>query len=240
MDIFDSIIKETCADVEKWDPKRWEYKSDKCWKTTSTNEIVFLRDAAYELGGSGLPAVSFSCVTTSADIVDKDEILLVGDDLGQIRADVPFARIVFLSLFDISGDEDEAYKTINALEFLKYRIYPENYMMRIAAVSRREQVRVGKKAVAAGISFEKIGNLFIKKFKDDPRVKNVKIMFITREIEEFVHLLKNAQLTENVTKALCHVMEGMSFDCATCGLKPVCDEVEGLRKLHFNRSDGRF
>jgi hypothetical protein len=31
-------------------------------------------------------------------------------------------------------------------------------------------------------------------------------------------------------------MQNINFDCSTCNLKPICDEVEGMRELHFKNS----
>ena len=55
-----------------------------------------LRDAAYELGGSSKPAVNFICVTTSAQLVEQDEILVFGPDLTELRGDSAYARIALL------------------------------------------------------------------------------------------------------------------------------------------------
>ena len=34
------------------------------------------------------------------------------------------------------------------------------------------------------------------------------------------------------------ILEGMpeDLDCASCSFKPVCDEVEGLKELHFGKA----
>ena len=44
--------------------------------------------------------------------------------------------------------------------------------------------------------------------------------------------LKKVDLMSNV------ILEGMpeDLDCASCSFKPVCDEVEGLKELHFGKA----
>lgn len=56
--------------------------------------------------------------------------MLIGPDLGSIRADTPFARIVLLHVNDISGDDQEAFRAIRDMKAVKYHVCPEGYMMR--------------------------------------------------------------------------------------------------------------
>ena len=36
---------------------------------------------------------------------------------------------------------------------------------------------------------------------------------------------------------LSHIMEGLPTDCSICSLKGICDEVEGMKELHFGVGD---
>ena len=59
------------------------------------------------------------------------------------------------------------------------------------------------------------------------------------ELGEFAlidKLVKNAKLTDGITSTLTHILEGLSTDCSVCSLKDVCDEVEGMKELHFGRA----
>ena len=42
-----------------------------------------------------------------------------------------------------------------------------------------------------------------------------------------------AEKSNSITETLNHIMNSVNFDCNTCNLKPICDEVEGMRELHF-------
>ena len=44
----------------------------------------------------------------------------------------------------------------------------------------------------------------------------------------------------DITKTLSKILEGMSTDCHTCSLKEICDEVEGLKELHFGKEKKEF
>lgn len=105
-----------------------------------------LRDAAYELGGSSKPAVNFTCVTTSAQLVERDEILVFGPDLTELRGDSSYARIALLRVGDIESDDEDdteqAFRAIQDMDFVKYRVFPKGYMIRTSSESNREQVRL--------------------------------------------------------------------------------------------------
>jgi hypothetical protein len=42
-----------------------------------------------------------------------------------------------------------------------------------------------------------------------------------------------AKKAGDVTNTLTHILEGLPTDCSVCALKDVCDEVEGMKELHF-------
>ena len=89
-----------------------------------------------------------TCVTTSG-LITEDEVYVYGPDLPDIRADVPFAKIVLLETNDLgeSEDEEKAYRTIRNIEFVRYHVFPVGYMVRVSAQSNEEQVRVSKKVI---------------------------------------------------------------------------------------------
>lgn len=77
--------------------------------------------------GSAKSAVSYSCFTTDERLVGPDEVWLYGPDLSEIRGDCAFARIVLFSIQDV-GEEDEAYRALQDIEFVKYHVFPKGYM----------------------------------------------------------------------------------------------------------------
>lgn len=108
--------------------------------------------------------------------------------------------------------------------------------MRTSSQSQKEVVRVSKNAIHNGISFEKVGNLFINAYHNVPYVKGVRILFVTDEKLDYHKFDKLAAKNHSITETLNHVMNNLNFDCSTCNLKPICDEVEGMRELHFKKS----
>ena len=165
-------------------------------------------------------------------------MLLYGPDMKEIKGDVPFARLVILGVKDIDVEnKDATYTAIRNIEFVKYHVFPDGYMMRVSPESSREQIRVSKKAIKKGISFYKVGCDFIKQYKKNPNITNVRVIFITKNVD-FKTLHDTAKKIDDVTKTMNTILEGMpeDLDCASCSFKPVCDEVEGLKELHFGKA----
>ena len=99
----------------------------------------------------------------------------------------------------------------------------------------REQVRVSKQAIKHGISFRNIGNSFIKKYKENKLIDHVCIIFVTGDRAMCKELADTAKKVDAITLTLNHIMDGLATDCSVCSFKTVCDEVEGLKELHFKK-----
>lgn len=236
MELYDNIINNTLDLLFSFTPTKLEVSKEFIWDQGKKNEIILKKDSAFELGGSYKSAVNYQCVTTTDKLITKDEILLYGKDLTEIKEDASFARLVFLQINNLENDEI-AYKAIKDLEFIKYNLSFNGYMMRASTMDRREQVRVAKAAVDDGISFKNIGNMYANKYKENSLVKAVKIIFITSDLPIFKQLIDNARKVDEITTTLNHVLQEMNLDCHRCNLKSICDEVEGLRELHFKSAN---
>lgn len=225
MDFFDSLIVETLSLIESKPQTSYSMQSGNLWKDVGYSQVILQRDTAFELNGTGF------CLTTSKDI--GFETVVVGKELSQIKTDSSFARIVIVSVDDCDGQE--AYDLIKKIEYVKYHFFPEGYMVRSSSSSYKESVRISKKAIKDKISFDKIGNLMLNMYKAIPSVKGARIYFITDDTVDHKALKKIAEKNREITEALNQVMNDLKFDCASCDLKPICDEVEGMRELHFKK-----
>ena len=232
MKLYNSLIDEVNQILSENKSRELATLHDPCWEMLAKNELILAKQSAFELGADGMPSTSTSLVTTEAGVIEKDEITLIGADLCDIKADSPFARIMLIHIDDV-GEDSVAYKAVRDMEYVKYDVIPRGYMQRTSFMEFREQVRVSKDAVNGGISFSNIGSAYIAKLKENSKVKHVHIIFITDAISRFDDLRRIAVKVDGVTKTLNHVLTEMDFDCKTCALKSICDEVEGLRELHF-------
>lgn len=244
MELYNSIIEKIEGLIgDSVQPKRYEYDPNKCWEDVGGNQLVMMKEAAYELGGDNKPAVNYACVT-SGDYVDKDEILVYGKELNEINGSVPFARIAVIKVKELNGENEEdtetLFRAIQDIDFVKYHVYPKGYMIRSSTDSFREQVRVSKEAVRKGVNFEQVGNLYIKQFKKNPDIISVKLIFVTSDGADYGEMKKDAKKVRDITKTLSKILEGMATDCHTCNLKDICDEVEGLKELHFGKEGKEF
>ncbi len=238
MELYNELIRETSSLLPNT-VRRWDYDPAAAWEDAGSSELVLLRDAAYELGGGGKDAVHYTCVTTSRELVEKDEVLLWGPDLKELRADAPYARVALLRVGDIEsddGDDTVAYNAIKDMEFVKYHVFPRGYMLRISTESHREQVRVSKQALKKGIDFRRVGCDFIRQYRKNPNVLAVKLIFISAPQAPYAALTDHAKRSAEITRALCGALDGMPTDCTACHLKPICDEVDGMKTLHFGKT----
>lgn len=227
MKFFNSLIHDASDLLRNIQSVSYSYSPEKTWPDFGRNEVVLQRDTAFELNGTG-----FNLIT---DDPVENEICVYGDDLGNIYCSRRFARISVISIEDVE-DEQKAYDLIRKIEYTKYHCFPKGYMMRTSSQSQKEVVRVSKNAIHNGISFEKVGNLFINAYHNVPYVKGVRILFVTDEKLDYHKFDKLAAKNHSITETLNHVMNNLNFDCSTCNLKPICDEIEGMRELHFKKS----
>ena len=240
MVLYNSIIEGIPELLGQTAPKRYAYDPAQAWPDAGAFELVMLRDAAFELGGSGTQAVNFTCVTSSPKLVDRDEIVVCGPDLQQLRGDHDYLRISILRVGDIESDDEDdteqAFRTVQALDFVKYKVFPKGYMLRTSSDNDREQVRVSKAALQGGISFARVGASFIRQYRRDPNVLAAKVIFVTAPDADYAGARQCAKDVRNITLSLSQILKGMPTDCGSCSLKPICDEVEGMKELHFGRN----
>lgn len=243
MELYNSIIEKVDGLLGSSSPKKYSYNPDRTWEDVGGNQLIMMKESAYELGGDNKPAVNYACVS-SDDYVTEDEVWVYGKDLTEIRGSVPFARIVLVKVASLKGEGEEdtepLFRAIQDIDFVKYHVYPKGYMIRSSSDSFREQVRVSKDAVRKGISFEKVGNSYIKEYKKNPSVLAVRVIFATVDDADYAEMKKDAKKVRDITKTLSKILEGMATDCHSCSLKEICDEVEGLKELHFGKEKKEF
>ena len=224
MKFFDSLIDEAAALTASLSKK--DFPKGAAWRDAGGNQVIMRRDTAFELEGVGFNLV------TSRDI--SGGISVIGDDLGDIRGNRSFVRISVVQIDDV-GDEQKAYNLLKKLEYVKYHFFPDGYMIRSSSRTHKEAVRVSESAVKNGIDFCKVGSLLIDKYKENPAVKEVRVIFITAPNADFDAFEKLAAKNYEIAETLNHVMNSVNFDCNTCNLKAICDEVEGMKELHFSQ-----
>lgn len=204
------------------------------WPEVSDRSMILRSDMAYELGSGVLPGFGCTLITTDASLVGESSISLCGENLDSIHEDSPYARISIVKVNgEMIGEGDALYSAIRKLEYVRYHHYPEGFMMRVSSSKNKESVRVGKEALKKGLSFSSTGSLLIDAFKKNPVVEEVKVIYVTRPDFNYKALETLSLDAEDITKAIDHIFKNVQMDCNVCSLQKVCEEVEGLRELHF-------
>ncbi len=183
------------------------------WPDNDGDSIVFVPDMAYELGAASMPSISIQMMTTDHSLVKDNEILLIGKDIGQIKEDTPYARIIQLLVDeDAILLDDTIYDSIKCIQHSKYHVHPYGFMTRISVNSYREQVRVSREAVRKGLNFSKIGAAYIKQYCIHKAVKAVRVIFITSLDYDYIELEKLARQSAAITEALDHALKEFRFN----------------------------
>jgi hypothetical protein len=225
MRLYNNLINEIKVSLS--DAK--QIKSDIILNSNDKNTVIFLSDTAFELGGNNMPCVSSLAV--SSDMEFSNSVYLLGNDLNKIKVDSPFAKFVFIQVDDFENEQD-TFDKIKDLEALRYRLNVDEFMTRASALNMREQIRVSKKAIKSGVTFADYGNTLLKKYLEFSSVKSAEIYFVT-DFCNFEKLNVIAKKISQTTSALNHIFDNIMFDCSTCNLKEICDEVDGLKELHL-------
>lgn len=204
------------------------------WPDTGSRNMILRADMAYELGGEGLPALGATAVTVGG--FDRDELLLCGPDLPEIQKDVPYARLTVASVKDDLPDQGSAlYQAIKKIDFVRYHVNPEGFMTRISAIQGRESARVSREALKKGLGFSQVGSRMLESYHENPQIQAVRLIYITDPAFPFEKLEPLVKKSREITRAIDHAMTAAMTDCNVCSLKKVCDEVEGIRQLHFGQ-----
>lgn len=235
--LYDEQIVKLQAMANECDMRELAISDNLKWKMSDKESLILRNDMAYELGGGDRAAVGMMAYTTSKELVDKDSVYLAGEELKNIHTDIPYARLTFVRLkeeYIKENNEANLYGIMRAIDYVRYHAYPQGYMMRISSINEREPVRISKDAIKQGISFAAVGNELIKAYKKRKEVDAVKIIYVTDSRADYQGIKQIAHKCEMITDSLNHMFNGLSMDCSSCSSKELCDEIEGLRKLHIS------
>ena len=234
MKLFHDVLQQMRALLPEQPALSAAYRSDLCAESGDKNAILFRSDTAYELGGSGKPGVS-SVLFGEID-ASQDEVLVYGKDLCELTQDTAFAHLTIVQLKE-DCEETLHYEQLKEIGFRLFQLYPKGYHIRISPSAGREQVRVAKDALAgpAPLSFVNVGCSLIQLLKEHEDVARVQTIFITGEGADYAALAALSRKAKSITEAVQHTLELGELDCASCKMKPICDEVDGLRELHLKR-----
>ena len=233
MNVYDKLIKETLDLLNTQDFKELKVNGDASWNMLKTNEFLMGKEVLFELGDRFKDSVVYNVQTSDKNLIGEDKIFLLGKDLQDIKKNTNFSRVALFNIDEIS-DPNKAYIGVRKLNYERYKIIPEGYMILSSSFENKENVRVSKKAIKNGLTFEKLGNIYINEYKKIQGVNNVQIYFIAGDYDFVTKLVELSKKVNEVTEAFDHILKNVILDCDVCPLKDICDEIEQLRVLHFD------
>ncbi len=237
MKLYDDVIQRTLELALASDSVRELAVEDSPWPEVSDRSMILRSEMAYELGADHNEGLGITLVSGTEELIHGDRIMLIGKDLSEIQKDGPYGRIALVLVDEaVMGEGETLYNAIRKLEYTRYHFYPEGFMNRISSSKHKESVRIGKDALGKGLDFAKTGNMMIRKFKENPRVRAVWILYITEAAFDYKQLLTLSCDAEDITRTIDHILKNVQMDCKACNLQEICDEVEGLRELHFGKT----
>ncbi len=234
MQLYNEVIRSIKSLMPSVVSKRSVYSSNECAPDGEKDALLFRSDTAYELGGGGKQSAQ-SVLFASLSDTDSESILY-GPDLCNISFDTHFGHITIVQLKN-PDDASLTSEQLKTIAFTVFQLYPKGYHIRISPVFCREQVRVAKNELnkKQPLSFLNIGNSLIREFLKNPDVAAVKTVFITDPDFDYKTLSALCGKAKRITDAVQSTLQMSELDCASCNMKPVCDEIDGLRELHFRK-----
>lgn len=231
MFLFDDLIREVDILNNKYNQSILNVDLNKKF-IENENQIIFNDDKAFELGANPYYGINLDLLT---DNIEKDEIILYGNDINSIKENQNYARITISSIDNEKiGKGNLLYSNIRKYEYIKYHFAIDGVMVRESAINRKESLLFSKKSLRKNkIDFSLLGSYFISKYKTLNFIKNVKIIFITIPEYDYETLSTITHKSEDITKALDHLMNKVKMDCHSCSLQVICNEVEKKVKEDF-------
>lgn len=232
MNVYDNLIQQT-QDILQKHPFTQLKVRDCQWNMLDANEFLMGKEVAFELGDRFRDSVVVHIPTSDEALIDSDQIFLIGKDLQNIKENTNFSRVTLFHIDDIP-DPNKAYIGVKKLNYQRYKIIPEGYMVLSSSFEDKENVRVSKKALKKGLTFETLGNIYIQQYKQLPGVNHVQVYFIVGDQDFVKDLIGITKKVTEVTNAFDHILKNVILDCDVCPLKVICEDIDALRELHFS------
>lgn len=233
MKIYDEQISKVLSLLKKEKGQQLELDNAQ-WEDVGKQNLVLRGEMSCELGGGTQPAINFLGVTSSKELVATNGAILYGQDLSQINTNSPYARITLLCIDEkLIGEGVGIYDTMRHLVNTRYGVNPKGFMSRISTSNNHEPVRVSKAAIEDGLSFSNVAQLYFDAYQAHKEVIATQVFFVTLWDFNYGELARLAKKNDEITAALDHILRDVKMDCSSCKLQLICNEVEGLKELHF-------
>lgn len=204
------------------------------WPRSLNKQMVLEQDMGAELGKAGLQSFSVHLWTESLELVRDGLISVYGQDIPLIAASggaksVSFGKIALLGVDSIPSEE--VYPSFERLDAIRFTQNLEGYMLRGFTQRNREWSRISRVACAKGFDFAVLGRELIRDYMAVSFVRQAEMFFLTDDalIRTLSPIMEDCN---SITHALNTMFENINMDCKKCNSASICDEIDGLRRLH--------
>jgi hypothetical protein len=169
------------------------------------------------------------------------------EEMVKRQCSVPFYNAKCVSLEQLVGDSDNLNS--NFLEFIKAYSPSVQKILQDLKFKEDAEYRLSDETIHShswmASAFvecipEKAFGTKLEITSSNPDVIAVKMIFLTADDADYAGLRTDAKKTRDITLTLSKILEGMATDCHSCNLREICDEVEGLKELHFGKEKKEF
>lgn len=194
-------------------------------------QIILSKDTAIELGSPEVASVSFVLLTNERSLVEDGRFTFVGPDLQESRGPMmPFGKLILVAGHGF--DEDNLFRRYEEMSLQRFSLDLAGFSPRSIPQANREWSRVSRKALEEGFSLDVLGNEQYRELHALGFVDAVEMVFITSSATDVNRFKPLADRSAKAAQALNKMAEHLIYDCGECEYKEVCDEVDGLRRMH--------
>lgn len=204
------------------------------WPIVDKTPFIMERDTKTELGGHPKESVSLILSSSDIDLSDMSELSFIGDpSLMNREPHISYGKVVLLRTDDFP--EDGIYDYLQSAQMADVKMRFKDVMLRTSSQQFYTNMRISKAAASAGFDAYKMGRTMLKQFKDVPHVTDARLVLIFGDSPVYKKLISVAESAKLVNVAIYNRFEGMDMECESCAIKPICDQVEGIKKMHESK-----
>lgn len=229
MELIERVIQDLRLFMEGLPSRRITLPSAP-WPEGGPRNIVLDDDVGVELGNPKDDSIACVLWSDNLKVIHDGAFTLVGPDLPQSAGKtLPFGKVV---LVGVEGfNEENIYDRCMELDYLRYEIDLDGFMLRAVSQHQREWCRISRSALKRGFSAGYLAAVLMKMLKNISYVRSVEIVFLTSSSADIKKLREIVNPAFRLIAAMDKMAVEMDFDCDTCGYNDVCDEAEGLRRM---------
>ncbi len=235
MDYFVSCFAKLFSLLQKADLSLME-KPANAWPSSSSYEMIFDDMTAVYLGGKGNPSLAGLFSSYDSPLLNSSGVYLLGRDIPELKGEASYAKLVLIKIKEGSFPSKESlFQGLRRVDSARYKLNGQGYAIRLSPLQGKEEIRVSIDAKKKGLSLAHVGYALLEKYLALPFVEEAKVIFITQEGFDYASLSSLIEEEENITKALDHLLHDEDYDCKSCKLLPICDQVKEKLESDFGK-----